>query len=551
MNKKKPALSWQLGVFRFTLLLSLYYAIVLNYPIYVKFNAIFKAIPTVDVFFTITIPFVLLFALNFLFNIFNWKFTLKPFFFILTLASSIVSYATTKYGVMFTPDMVQNIVETNTSEAASYLNLSFIVWFLFLGILPSIIIIKAKIKYPTHWLTSLLLRLTSMLVSILALLVIGFFFYKDYASIGRNNPELKKYIIPSYYVESGYKYIKSRYFATHEPYKSLGTDAVNMDKQHEDKPTLLVLVVGETARSQNYQLNGYSKPTNQYTKDLGVISFQHIRSCGTATAVSVPCMFSTMTKNDYNEQQAHNQDGLLDILQHAGISLLWKDNDGGCKGVCDRIPHEMINPTANDPQCNGSTCYDGVFLETFDKDIIQLEKKGKTDSMLTFHLIGSHGPTYYLRYPPSHRYFTPDCPRSDIENCSNEALVNTYDNTILYTDYVLSEIIKKLTTLSNKYNTALVYLSDHGESLGESGLYLHGTPYNLAPDVQKTVPLITWFSNGFIKDKNLNIECIKKEALSTGLSQDNLVHSILGIMDIKTKEYKPALDIFNSCRTPK
>ncbi|MGL5007821.1 MAG: phosphoethanolamine transferase [Plesiomonas sp.] len=551
MNKKKFSLSWQVGVFRLTFLLSLYYAIVLNYPIYVKFKLIFHSLPTVNTFFVISIPFVLLFAINFLFNVFNWKLIFKPFFVLLILTSSIVSYATTKYGVIFTTGMIQNIVETDVSEASSYLNLSFIAWFLFFGILPSVLIISAKIKYPDHWLKSLLFRAFSMIISIIALLIIGFFFYKDYASIGRNNAELRKYIIPSYYTESTYKYIKTRYFTTDEPYKQLGTDAVNTAKQHENKPTLLVLVVGETARSQNYQLNGYSKPTNQYTKDLSVISFQHVRSCGTATAVSVPCMFSTMTKDEYNGQQAHNQDGLLDILHHAGVSLLWKDNDGGCKGVCDRIPHEMIKPLASDPECNGSTCYDGVFLETFDQDIKQLEKNGKTDSVLTLHLMGSHGPTYYLRYPPSHRYFVPDCPRSDIENCSNEALVNTYDNTILYTDYVLSEIIKKLSVLSNQYNTALIYLSDHGESLGENGLYLHGTPYDLAPAGQTTIPLITWLSNGFSKAKDLNIDCLKKEATKNNFSQDNLIHSVLGIMDIKTKEYNPKLDIFQTCRNTK
>lgn len=548
MNKNKFSLSWNIGVFRLTLLLSLYYAVFLNYPIYVKFKAIFQALPVVNTFFIFSIPLVLAFAINFLFNLFNWKLIFKPFFIVLTLVSSIVSYATTKYGVMFTPDMIQNIVETDVSEASSYLNLSFFVWLVLFGILPSIIIAKTTIKYPAHWLISLLLRFTSMLISIIALLIIGFFFYKDYASVGRNNAELKKYIIPSYYIDSSYKYIKARYFTTNEPYKLLGTDAVNTAKAYEDKPTLLVLIVGETARSQNYQLNGYSQPTNQYTQDLGVISFQHVRSCGTATAVSVPCMFSTMGREDYSEQQARNQDGLLDILQHAGISLLWKDNDGGCKGVCDKIPHEMIRPIVSDPQCNGSTCYDGVFLEAFDQDIIQLEREGKTDSVLTFHLIGSHGPTYYLRYPPSHRYFTPDCPRSDIENCSNAALMNTYNNTILYTDYVLSEIIKKLTLLSSQYNTALIYLSDHGESLGENELYLHGTPYELAPSVQTTVPLITWFSDGFRKEKQLNIDCLKKEATANGISQDNLIHSILGIMDIKTKEYKPTLDIFHTCR---
>ena len=344
-----------------------------------------------------------------------------------------------------------------------------------------------------------------------------------------------------------YRYARDILFATPVPYQPIGTDARVVDKG--GKPTLMFLVVGETARSQNYSLNGYQKQTNGFTmKEPDLVSFRDVRSCGTATAVSVPCMFSNLTRRGYDETLAKSRDGLLDVLQHAGVSVLWKENDGGCKGVCNNVPTLEIEPKAFPQYCEGDSCYDEVLLQGLDRQIAGM--KGKQGSKLVaFHLMGSHGPTYYRRYPAGDRVFLPDCPRSDIENCSNEELVNTYDNTIRYTDKVLSQLIDKLKTLESQYNVGLVYLSDHGESLGAMGLYLHGTPYKFAPDDQTRVPLLTWFSPQLQRDRQLDQDCLRQEAGSKRFSHDNLFHSMLGIMDVQTQAYDGKLDLFKPCRT--
>ncbi|MGL4600121.1 MAG: phosphoethanolamine transferase, partial [Plesiomonas sp.] len=389
-------------------------------------------------------------------------------------------------------------------------------------------------------------------MALLIVSLIALFFYKDYASVGRNNPTLRSVIVPTYYINNTYKYIKKTYFSKPLVYQQIGLDAklspyaVNNSTglMKSEKPTLFFLLVGETARSQNYSLNGYGRPTNQYTTDLGVISFKDVSSCGTATAVSVPCMFSNLGRADYDDIQAKNQDNVLDILQRAGVDMLWKENDGGCKGVCDRIPNVTLDAKEKNGLCNGSTCYDGAFLLGLEDEIQNISGS----KMVALHLIGSHGPTYYLRYPKDKRHFIPDCQRSDIENCTQQELVNTYDNTILYTDFVISEIINMLKKYENKYNVAMLYLSDHGESLGENGLYLHGTPYSLAPQYQTKVPMIAWFSEGFSKANNLDLVCLKKKAMTGRFSHDNLFNSLLGIMNVKTSIYQPELDIFNACR---
>ncbi|WP_421286938.1 phosphoethanolamine transferase [Aeromonas veronii] len=532
-----------LGVLQTNLLLVLFFALVLNWPIFLHFYTVLSALTHVKAGFAISIPLVLIAALNAVFIPFTFRFVLKPFFTVLILTGSIVSYAMLKYGVIFDAGMIQNIVETNSGEAGAYLNGSVALWFLLTGLLPVLVLWSLRIRYPARWYHGLALRAGALAISLLFIGGVASLYYQDYASVGRNNKSLAKEIVPANYVHGLYKYGRDVLFATPIPYQQLGTDARVVARG--SKPTLMFLVVGETARSQNYSLNGYGKATNSFTaKEQGVVSFRNVRSCGTATAVSVPCMFSNLTRRGYDDQLASSRDGLLDVLQHAGVSVLWKENDGGCKGVCRNVPTIEILPKSYPALCQGESCYDEVLLEGLDQQIAGM----KGNKLVAFHLMGSHGPTYFRRYPASERAFMPDCPRSDIENCSNEELVNTYDNTIRYTDKVVGLLIDKLKSLESQYDVGLVYLSDHGESLGAMGLYLHGTPYKFAPDDQTRVPLLTWFSPQLQADRQLDMGCLAAEASSQRFSHDNLFHSMLGIMDVQTRVYDNKLDLFKPCR---
>ncbi|TNI25876.1 phosphoethanolamine transferase [Aeromonas veronii] len=532
-----------LGVLQTNLLLVLFFALVLNWPIFLHFYTVLSALTHVKAGFAISIPLVLIAALNAVFIPFTFRFVLKPFFTVLILTGSIVSYAMLKYGVIFDAGMIQNIVETNSGEAGAYLNGSVALWFLLTGLLPVLVLWSLRIRYPARWYQGLALRAGVLAISLLFIGGVASLYYQDYASVGRNNKSLAKEIVPANYVHGLYKYGRDVLFATPIPYQQLGTDARVVARG--SKPTLMFLVVGETARSQNYSLNGYGKATNSFTaKEQGVVSFRDVRSCGTATAVSVPCMFSNLTRRGYDYQLASSRDGLLDVLQHAGVSVLWKENDGGCKGVCRNVPTIEILPKSYPALCQGESCYDEVLLEGLDQQIAGM----KGNKLVAFHLMGSHGPTYFRRYPASERVFMPDCPRSDIENCSNEELVNTYDNTIRYTDKVVGLLIDKLKSLESQYDVGLVYLSDHGESLGAMGLYLHGTPYKFAPDDQTRVPLLTWFSPQLQADRQLDMGCLAAEASSQRFSHDNLFHSMLGIMDVQTSVYDNKLDLFKPCR---
>ncbi|EDP60527.1 phosphoethanolamine--lipid A transferase [Vibrio sp. AND4] len=533
----------------FTLLLALYFALVVNIPIYEQLVHIFSSLEQVKIGFIITIPIFFFAALNFLFNLFSWPWISKPFFILLLITSSMVSYAGYNYGILFDTGMITNIAETDSSEATSYLSAYSVIWTVLMGVIPAFLVFKIKLKpLEGKWLRFTLTKVASMLASLAVIAMIASLYYQDYASVGRNNSYLKKVIIPTQFVYAISSYVKETYLTTPEPYREIGSDAKQSQQaleQAKEKPTLLVFVVGETARTQNYQINGYERETNPYTSKLDIISFQDVSSCGTATAVSVPCMFSQLPRRDFERSKADNQDNALEIMQRAGIDLLWKENDGGDKGVANKIHKIEVDRSQKNELCNGRTCYDMALLNNLDDQIESMQG----NRIVALHLIGSHGPTYFQRYPKDKAFFQPDCPRADIENCSVEQIVNSYDNTIRYTDFVLDKTIAKLKALEEKYNTALIYVSDHGESLGENGLFLHGMPYGLAPDFQKRVPMMLWMSPGFKQAKHINADCLAQEAQKTEThSHDNVFHSLLGVMDIETNAYDGKLDIFKTCR---
>ena len=300
----------------------------------------------------------------------------------------------------------------------------------------------------------------------------------------------------------------------------------------------MVLVVGEASRAANFSLNGYQRNTNPLLKKDHVISFKDTHSCGTYTRLSVPCMFSYLTRKQYNQAIAHHQSNLIDILVRAGFRVLWRDNDGGCFGTCRSAHYIDAKHLAKN---NSGKLYDNLLLKKLQKTL----QKQRGDIVLILHVHGSHG-TYHDRYPASFAYYKPYCQANGFRSCSHQSLVNAYDNTIRYTDQFLDKVITLLKHNNKQYDTAMVYLSDHGESLGEHGFYAHGAPYAIAPDYQKHIPLIVWLSKSYAKSFNINTQCLQQH-INRPYSQDNLFHSMLGLMAIKTKLYNPKLDIFASC----
>ncbi|WP_380180540.1 phosphoethanolamine transferase EptA [Kalamiella sp. sgz302252] len=524
---------------------ALFFTVVLNAVFLLRAWEIIPYLSARDYVFAATLPVVLFCAFVFIFSLGALPWIRKPLLIVLVLASAAANYFMYSFGTVIDTNMIQNVFETDLQEATSLFSLRYFLWLALIGILPALMILLVNIDTARPWWMNLAFRAGSALAALLLVLLIAALFYKDYASLVRNNKGLIKMITPANVVSSIGHYADDRWFSGDPALVKIGQDAHKGPQiLAEKKKTLVVFVLGETARAEDFSLGGYVQNTNPALAQDNVIYYPHATSCGTETAISVPCMFSNMPREHYDASLAHHQEGLLDVMAHAGISVLWRENDGGCKGACDRVPHTDMTKWRLSSLCQHDYCLDDALLWRLDHYLDSV----KNDTVIVLHQMGSHGPAYYRRYPAEQRQFAPTCDSNQIQDCDPQALVNTYDNSILYTDSMLDRTISLLRSRSDRYNVALIYLSDHGESLGEHGMYLHGAPYLFAPAQQTHIPFLLWLSPDYAHAYGIDQECLRRAASTAAVSQDNVFHTLLGMLNVETKEYQPALDMIRSCR---
>lgn len=540
LNEKRPTL----GRLAFLAIFSLYISLFLNLAYY---RQVLKAMPMTSlhealVFLSMpVVAFSVIFIVATLASFF-WLTRLVIAVFI--LVSAAVQYFMLNYGIIMDRNMIANILDTTASESFALLTPQLVVTLLFSGLAAVAAMFWIRIRPAASRWKDVLWRLVSVLGCCAAIVIVALLFYKDYASLFRNNRELVKTLSPSSSIAASWSYY-SHHRQANLPLVRIGEDAKLLANRQTGKPSLTILIVGETSRADNFSLEGYGRQTNPKLAKDDAFWFPHTTSCGTATAVSVPCMFSNMPRSHYDEGLASHQEGLLDILQRAGLQVLWNENDGGCKGACDRVPHQDMTALNLPGMCQEGECYDEVLFHGLDDYIRNLKGNG----IIVLHTIGSHGPTYYHRYPPRFKVFTPTCDTNEIQTCSQAQLVNTYDNTLLYVDYIVDKAIGVLKAHQDNFTTSLVYLSDHGESLGENGEYLHGLPYAIAPEQQKHVPMLLWLSPDYQQRFGVEASCLSHLAASNAFSQDNLFSTVLGMTGTQTREYKPGDDILAACRS--
>ena len=537
---KRPTL----GLISWLLLISFYLATFLNIAFYKQVLQDLPLDSVRNVLVFLSMPVVAFSVMNIVLTLasFLWLNRLVACIFILVGASA--QYFIMTYGIIIDRSMIANMMDTTPAETFALLTPQMLITLGVSGILSALIACWVKIKPITSVMRSILFRGANILISALLIVLVAAFFYKDYASLFRNNKELVKSLSPSNSIVATSSWYSHQRLA-HLPLVRIGEDAHrNPLMVKEKRKNLTIVVLGETSRGDNFSLSGYSRQTNPLLEKDDVVYFPRTTSCGTATAVSVPCMFSDMPRAHYDEELAQHQEGVLDIIQRAGINVLWNDNDGGCKGACDRVPHQNMTKLNLPGQCIDGECYDEVLFHGLEEYINNL----KGDGVIVLHTIGSHGPTYYNRYPAQFKKFTPTCDTNEIQTCSQQQLVNTYDNTILYVDYIVDKAINILKEHQDNFTTSLVYLSDHGESLGENGVYLHGLPYSIAPDTQKHVPMLLWLSEDYQQRYQVSQTCLQKRASSEDFSQDNLFSTLLGLTGVQTQKYQAADDILQPCR---
>ncbi len=471
------------------------------------------------------------------------KYTTKPLLITLLLISSVTAYFMDTYNVVIDDIMLQNMVETNWAESSDLLSLRLLYYLLFFGVLPSVLIHRIKIAAFPLKKTSIY-KTRDISISVVFLFVMIFSFSKFYTSFFREHKPLRYYTNPTYYIYSSVKYVNSKFNNRETIVSPIGMDAQVVEPEeesHDDHTELVIVIVGEAARADHFSLNGYARETNPKLKDQNILNFSNMYSCGTSTSYSVPCMFSVFPQKTFSNNKGDKTENVLDVLNHTNfVDILWRDNNSDSKGVARRVFYENYKTPENNTICYEGECRDEGMLVGLDQFIS--EHKGR-DILIILHQMGNHGPAYYKRYPKEFERFTPVCMTNQLEKCSNQEILNAYDNAIVYTDYFLSKTIDFLKKYEATHETAMIYLGDHGESLGENGVYLHGLPYMIAPEAQKHIASLMWFGNE--KSKDIDIENVRQKKDNT-FSHDNLFHTLLGIFEVKTEIYDKNLDILQN-----
>jgi lipid A ethanolaminephosphotransferase len=477
--------------------------------------------------------------------VFANRFTVRPLLALLLVVTAAASYYMDRYAIYLDRAMLANVLATNYKEARELVGWGPAVHVFLFGVVPACLLWWPRLK--TRPLRRAVLVRAGWIVGALALSIASLLLvFAEFASLMRNHRELRNLITPGNVVASVIGNAFARSARGNEPRIVVAPDAKVVGRAGApQRPMLFVLVVGETARAQNFSLNGYARPTNPELAKRDVINFPQATSCGTSTEVSLPCMFSPFGRAHYDEDKILSHETVLHVLARAGIQVLWRDNQSGCKGVCDGLPAEQLDHAAVESLCAEGQCLDEILLRGMDQ--VMRDRQGNL--LVVMHQLGSHGPAYYKRYPALFKRFTPACESEDLRVCSAAEIVNAYDNSLLYTDFFLGKLIDFLDQAQATHDTAMLYVSDHGESLGEGGLYLHGMPWAIAPDVQTHVPFVMWLSPAFRRGSGVDEQCLRARARQA-VSHDNLFHSLLGIFDVQTRAYESSLDLFAACRSP-
>lgn len=445
-----------------------------------------------------------------------------------------------RYHVYIDRDMVANVLVTEPKEARELITPDFLLALLLHGLLPSVLVWWTRAPSRSVGKGIAMHAVGIAVAFAIALGAIGLN-YQALSSLMRNEKSMRHLIAPGNWVVALGKALRERRGAD-APRQVIATDA-RIERPAGARPRLVVVVVGETVNAAHWGLNGYARQTTPRLAALDGVNYPDVEACGTNTEVSLPCMFSTQGLHDYDRDAIRGSESLLHLLAHLGVSTLWRDNQTGCKGICEGLPFESFLEAKVPGHCEGNRCFDSVLLHELDDAVARMPG----DAVVVLHMLGNHGPSYYARYPDAFKRFTPACEVDELGDCERDTIVNAYDNAILYTDTVVADTVAWLQRHAAGRDTALIYLSDHGESLGESGLYLHGVPRMIAPEEQLKVPMWLWLSPALREADGLDLGCLRQRA-SEPRTHDVLFSTVLGLMRVESSVRMPGEDLLAPCR---
>jgi lipid A ethanolaminephosphotransferase len=493
--------------------------------------------------------------------------SVKPVLTVLLVGTAFATHFMQAYGVYLDPSMMRNVLRTDVAEARELFSWTLLPHLLLYAVLPLTLLWRVGVR-PQRWSRAVGMRLATIAAALALLLGTLMLVFQPFASMMRNHREMRYLATPANVMWSIGAVAAAQAKGAAKPRQPIGLDATpGPGLRERGKPLLVVLVVGETARAANWGLSGYARQTTPELAALTarngqagagtLLNFGDVTACGTNTEVSLPCMFAPVGRRDYDESRVRGSESLLHVAARAGVAVHWRDNQSGCKGVCEGLPQDEVSSLKLPGLCQDGRCLDEGLLAGLDERLATLARPAGAATLaaaaaaptqlLVLHTLGNHGPSYFRRYPAAFAQFLPACQSDDLQQCSREEIVNAYDNALLYTDHVLASLVAKLQAASARVDSVVLYASDHGESLGENNLYLHGLPYAIAPDMQTHVPMTLWFSPGAPRALHVDTACLGRRAARPA-AHDHLFHTLLGLLDVHTALYEPGFDLTQGCR---
>jgi lipid A ethanolaminephosphotransferase len=502
---RKIKLSYFAFLFSFINLILYHYA----FYKFVWSNIDFKSLNGILLLVSLTIAAILLNALVFYIVLFLLRTVGKWLLALFFIINAISVYFINTYGVIIDETMIGNVLNTNYEESSSFLSFGFFVYLILLGVVPSILIFKIKV-IPVTFKRFLL----HVFLTLLFLLSVAYANSSNWLWIDKNSKTLGGLVMPWSYA------VNINLFYLHKNKENEQQILLPNATIKDTKKSVVVLVIGESARSSNFSLYGYEKNTNPLLSKIENVYHYKAESCATYTTAGLKCILEHKNSSKLYEI-------LPNYLYRNDVEVIWKTTNWGEPPVHIK---NFQNKEDLRQACNGERCeYDEILLNGLRHQIFT---SNKNKILIVLHTSTSHGPTYYKRYPAEFNKFTPVCESVELANCTQEELINAYDNTIVYTDYLLATLIEELKQL-DAYNSSMIYISDHGESLGENNLYLHGIPASLAPKEQLDIPFIVWVSDDSKKLKD-----------NQEHSQHNVFHSVLDFLAIESPIYDETMSIF-------
>ena len=452
------------------------------------------------------------------------------FFIIVLFFGNILAYFKVFFGIDFNESVLESTLNTNYEEASTFIHYEIIGWMIAFWLIPALIFIRKSNLLKINFKSKIKITFLSSLLG-------AMIFYTPLLFLRSTNPIVflqhmaAIHLYPASFVNTFKTYYK------HNKFRS-NAEKINVFADYKfkflNKGVKVVLVLGESARGDRFTINGYERETTpNLSKIPNLVSFTDAYSLGTYTITGLKSIFRL--------RPFENENTFISIFNNLGFETSWISMQSFVNDV-NTIASESQKLITKEMVVQNSN------YDVKDENLISYLQQTLNDNksknqLIILHTQGSHR-TYDDRYSENFKKYTPTCSAINERNVwkrifhrqSCYSLIeanNSYDNSILYTDYVLSKFINEL----KPYKAMFIYISDHGESLGENGTYLHSHKYETAPKEQIHIPYILWFSEKLLQ-QNPNVKQNLKIAsnnMHKKVDQSTVIHSILDCIGVKSE----------------